>query len=201
MSSPPARTCSRGVASRSAITPSRMSLTSRVHKLITGPTPSVGSDDWPSRYIWRWICRRNAAATSVAARAITVRRQIADARDQDDADQPQSEQRRKCAQVASQAKAARELAPQGPVPADARPDSRPAGPCAASGKTPVSVNTVCRASSPVARLLTHCGSRPTARSGKRASPREASTDTKIEMMPSRTTSNSDCTNPKTRATM
>ncbi len=40
-----------------------MSLTSRVHRLITGPTPSVGSDDWPSRYIWRWICRRRVAAT------------------------------------------------------------------------------------------------------------------------------------------
>ena len=53
-----------------------MSLTSRVQRLITGPTPSVGSDDWPSRYIWRWICRRSAVATSVAARATTVRRQI-----------------------------------------------------------------------------------------------------------------------------
>ena len=36
-----------------------MSLTSRVHRLMTGPIPSVGSDDWPSRYIWRWICRRS----------------------------------------------------------------------------------------------------------------------------------------------
>ena len=31
--------------------------------------PSVGSDDWPSRYIWRWIWRRRAVATDVEASA------------------------------------------------------------------------------------------------------------------------------------
>ena len=60
-----------------------MSLTSRVQRLITGPTPSVGSDDWPSRYIWRWIWRRSVVATSVAARAMTCRRQTETISDQD----------------------------------------------------------------------------------------------------------------------
>ena len=54
-----------------------MSLTSRVNRLTTGPVPSVGSDDWPSRYIWRWIWRRSAVATSLAASAITARRDCA----------------------------------------------------------------------------------------------------------------------------
>ncbi len=62
--------CTRGVTSRSTNNPSRMSLTSRVQRLITGPVPSVGSDDWPSRYIWRWICRRSEVATSLAADAM-----------------------------------------------------------------------------------------------------------------------------------
>ena len=54
-SRPTASTGIRGMTSRSAIRPSRTSLTSRVKMLTTGPIPSVGSDDWPSRYIWRWI--------------------------------------------------------------------------------------------------------------------------------------------------
>ncbi len=56
---------------------SRTSLTSRVKRLTTGPVPSVGSDDWPSRYIWRWICRRSAVADGTTASASTERRNCA----------------------------------------------------------------------------------------------------------------------------
>ncbi len=57
--------------------PSRTSLTSRVSRLTTGPVPSVGSDDCPSRYIWRWIWRRSVVATSQAASARIERRYCA----------------------------------------------------------------------------------------------------------------------------
>ena len=57
--SPTARTGIREPTSSCAKRPSRTSLTSRVKRLTTGPVPSVGRLDWPSRYIWRWICRRS----------------------------------------------------------------------------------------------------------------------------------------------
>ena len=62
---------------RSAKSPSRTSLTSRVDRLTTGPSPRSGSDDCPSRYIWRWIWRRSDVATSVATVATTRRGAVA----------------------------------------------------------------------------------------------------------------------------
>ena len=92
--------------SSSAKRPSRMSLTSRVNRLTTGPVPSVGSDDWPSRYIWRWIWLPEGRGHSLAASAIARPARLGDHAERQQQDrQPDGQQRRQRPEVVSRGSA------------------------------------------------------------------------------------------------
>ena len=101
-SNPAPRTAARGTRSRSTNRASRMSLTSRENRFTTGPVPSVGSDDWPSRYIWRWIWRRNAVASGADRLGQDRTPELGDQAQGQEQDQARGQQGRQGADVVPQ---------------------------------------------------------------------------------------------------
>ncbi len=176
-----------------------MSLTSRVQRLITGPTPSVGSDDWPSRYIWRWICRRSAVATSVAAAADDRPPPHRDDRDQDEAGSGPAPAGCTAPPGCSAASARRGSARS----ASGHPRDAPGWGCRgcrrSAGRSPCRRRAGSPGPRPPGAVPPTPASRLTRSAGNRASPREASRATNRPTTPSSATISSDSTTPRIRA--